>query len=52
MFKIVSQIAYTCRIQNPDIQQAGWVGAAQSGAERGQAGQDADRTVGPGDNSP
>ena len=37
-----------CRVQNPDLPLASWVGAHGGVAERGGAGLDAHRTGGPG----
>ena len=47
-----SSIVETCRIPNPDIPQAGRVGARGGVAGRGRAGRDADRTVRLGDKRP
>ena len=41
-----------CRVQNPDIQRAGRVGAHGGAAGRSRAGLDANRTVRPGDKGP
>ena len=43
---------FTCRAQNADTPRASRVGAHGGAAGRGRAGQDADRTVRPGDNRP